>query len=199
MPQDDVRPHAGPRALQGVPVGVVAEHRGRMARDVVADLPQCRVPRRPGKHPLQHLRLGNKWEINIVVDRPMAGGIVRDSWFAVTHQRLQHHAKPALLHAASPCKARQLCLSGLENFAVHLTAADVVPLLGVSGLVKLVLPARHQRVARPDELRQRPPALRVQVCIHSTQPQHHLPNDRNFRNLSPASRLATSDFSNMRA
>lgn len=55
VPQDDVCPDAGPGALQGVPVRVVAEHRGGMGGDVVADLPQRRVAWRPRKNPLQHL------------------------------------------------------------------------------------------------------------------------------------------------
>lgn len=51
-----VRPDAWPRALERVAVGVVREGCAHVARYVIAYLPQCRMPWRPGKRPLQHLQ-----------------------------------------------------------------------------------------------------------------------------------------------
>ena len=63
MLEYNVSPEAGPCALQRIQVGVLAEGLIHSARNAVADFPQHRVPRRPGKDPLQYLQT-SRWQLS---------------------------------------------------------------------------------------------------------------------------------------
>lgn len=69
---------------------------------------------------------------------------------------------------------REVLELGRCRMGPHLPIAHVVASLRVLRARKLVLPPADQRVLGQDELRHGAPALRVQVCVHPTQPQHHL-------------------------
>ena len=56
MLEDSVSPDAGAGALQSVNVGGRREGCASAARDVITNLPKCRMPRCPRKCPLQYLQ-----------------------------------------------------------------------------------------------------------------------------------------------